>query len=151
ELSLSLAPGKSIDAEPIIVMAGTDYHAQLETYGRVIRDSLHARVSAPNLLGWWSWTALYSAISEATLVTEATWLSEHLRRLGYEFFHIDEGYMYARGEYATPDAARFPRGMISLGRQVTHFGLKLGLWTAPFEVSDRSWVFEHHKDWLVHN
>jgi hypothetical protein len=21
----------------------------------------------------------------------------------------------------------------------------------PFEVGDRSWVYEHHKEWLVHN
>jgi hypothetical protein len=30
-------------------------------------------------------------------------------------------------------------------------GLTFGLWVAPFEVSERSWVYEHHKDWLVHN
>ena len=30
-------------------------------------------------------------------------------------------------------------------------GLTVGLWTAPFEVSSRAWVYEHHKDWLVHN
>jgi len=29
--------------------------------------------------------------------------------------------------------------------------LTLGLWTAPFEVTTRAWVYEHHKDWLVHN
>jgi hypothetical protein len=27
----------------------------------------------------------------------------------------------------------------------------MGFWTAPFEVSGRSWVYERHKDWLVHN
>ena len=30
-------------------------------------------------------------------------------------------------------------------------GLTFGLWVAPFQVSERSWVYEHHKDWLVHN
>jgi alpha-galactosidase len=28
-------------------------------------------------------------------------------------------------------------------------GLVPGIWTGPFEVSERSWVYEHHKDWLV--
>ena len=151
ELSLPVAPGQTLAAEPIIVMSGTDYHAQLETYGRVIRDFHHARVNAPNLLGWWSWTALYSAISESTLLTNAAWLSDHLRLLGYDFFHIDEGYMYARGEYTTPDAARFPRGMLPVAHEIARQGLKLALWTAPFEVSKRSWVYENHRDWLVHN
>ena len=27
----------------------------------------------------------------------------------------------------------------------------MGFWTAPFEVADRSWIYEHHKDWLVHS
>ncbi len=27
----------------------------------------------------------------------------------------------------------------------------MGFWTAPFEVSDRSSVYQNHKDWLVHN
>jgi alpha-galactosidase len=30
-------------------------------------------------------------------------------------------------------------------------GLKVGVWTAPFEVGERAWIYEHHKDWLVHN
>ena len=30
-------------------------------------------------------------------------------------------------------------------------GLTFGVWTAPFEVTSRAWVYEHHKDWLVHN
>ena len=27
----------------------------------------------------------------------------------------------------------------------------MGVWTAPFEVAERAWIYEHHKDWLVHN
>ena len=30
-------------------------------------------------------------------------------------------------------------------------GLVPGIWTAPFEVSERSWVYQNHPDWLVHN
>ncbi|HYA64572.1 MAG TPA: PKD domain-containing protein, partial [Candidatus Sulfotelmatobacter sp.] len=29
-------------------------------------------------------------------------------------------------------------------------GLTFGVWTGPFEVTSRAWVYEHHKDWLVH-
>jgi hypothetical protein len=71
--------------------------------------------------------------------------------LGYTFVHIDEGYQYARGEYATPDASLFPDGLGALEHKVVAQGLTPGIWTAPFEVSERSWVFQHHADWLVHN
>jgi len=30
-------------------------------------------------------------------------------------------------------------------------GLTFGVWTAPFEVSERAWVYQNHKDWLLHN
>jgi hypothetical protein len=41
--------------------------------------------------------------------------------------------------------------MWRVGHEICRLGLKFGLWTAPFEVSGRAWVYEHHKDWLVHN
>ncbi len=41
--------------------------------------------------------------------------------------------------------------MAYVGHRVEGQGLKFGLWVAPFQVSERSWVYEHHPDWLVHN
>jgi alpha-galactosidase len=45
----------------------------------------------------------------------------------------------------------FPNGMEYLAREVTRSGLTFGLWTAPFQVSDRTWVYKNHKEWLVTN
>jgi len=41
--------------------------------------------------------------------------------------------------------------MAALELKVRGEGLIPGLWTAPFQVADRSWVYENHRDWLVHN
>ena len=38
-----------------------------------------------------------------------------------------------------------------VGHRIIGDGLTFGVWTAPFEVTSRAWVYEHHKDWLVHN
>jgi len=77
---------------------------------------------------------------------------QNLKPLGYTFFHMDEGYQFARGEYATPDAALFfPMALPRWKRKAMTQGLVPGVWTAPFEVSERSWLFEHHPEWLVHN
>ncbi len=151
ELSLPLEPGQELSSEKMLVSVSRDYHAQLETYGRMVRDLHHARVSASTPLGWWSWTAYYFGLNEGTAITNAEWLGEHLKPLGYQFFHIDEGYQFARGEYATPDASLFPHGMAALERKVMSQGLTPGVWTAPFEVSERSYVYTHHPEWLVHN
>jgi alpha-galactosidase len=151
ELSVPLPAGESVASERVMFAAGKDYYSQLDHYGAVIRELHHGRVSADNMLGWWSWTAFYTKITQGTALTNAQWLAEHLKSLGYDYFHFDLGYGYSRGEYATPNASQFPRGMWDLTHRIGQLGLKVGVWTAPFEVGERAWIYEHHKDWLVHN
>ncbi len=151
ELSVPVPANADLSSEPLLISIGTDYHQQLESYGRIIRQLHHARVNATSLAGWWSWTAYYFGLSQATALTNAQWLSQNLKDFGYTYFHMDEGYQYARGEYMTPDAVLFPDGLGHLEAKIRALGLTPGIWTAPFEISERSWVYENHKDWLVHN
>jgi sulfur carrier protein ThiS len=151
ELSLPLGAGKSMAAEKLMLALGPDYHAQLENYGTIIRDLHHARVTLPTPIGWWSWTAYYFGLNQGAALTNAKFLAERLKDFGYNFFHIDEGYQYARGQYTTANATNFPDGLKPLEAKVSHLGLTPGIWTAPFEVSERAWVYQHHKDWLIHN
>ncbi|MGD0480906.1 MAG: alpha-galactosidase [Terracidiphilus sp.] len=150
-LRLEVAPGESASSERLMFAIGPDYHAQLENYGNAIRIFDHARTSSPTLIGWWSWTAYYYGVTEGTMQTNADWLAQNLLTTGYRYFQIDEGYQFARGEYATADGKAFPDGMASMGHHVENDGLTFGLWVAPFQVSERSWVYQHHRDWLVHN
>ena len=138
-------------SERLMLAAGPDYHKQLLAYGDAIRRLHHARVSTETPIGWWSWTAFYAAINQGETLANADWLAEHLKSLGYKYFQIDEGYQYARGEFSTANATQFPDGMGFVGHRIVGDGLTLGIWTAPFEVTTRTWVYEHHKDWLVHN
>ena len=151
ELSLPLGPAANLASERLMLQAGPDYHNQLLAYGDAIRHLHHARVSSETPIGWWSWTAFYGTINEGETLANADWQAENLKSLGYKYFQIDEGYQYARGEYTTANATQFPDGMRFVGHRITGDGLTFGLWTAPFEVTARAWVYEHHKDWLVHN
>jgi len=151
DLSLTVNPGESLSSERLMFAVGSDYHAQLEQYGAAIKQIHKARVDTPTPIGWWSWTAYYFGLNQGTAITNATWLSENLKASGYNYFQIDEGYQYARGEYTTPDAPLFPKGIGYVGEHVVGAGLTFGVWTAPFEVSERAWVYQNHKDWLLHN
>ena len=150
-LSLPVAPGASLGSETVILSVSRDYHGQLQTYGRLIRQIHHARVDASPLMGWWSWTAYYFGLDSGAALTNAAWEAQHLAAYGYDLFHIDEGYQYARGDYISPNATLFPEGMVGLEYAVRGLGLTPGIWTAPFEVSERSWVYKEHPDWLVRN
>jgi alpha-galactosidase len=151
ELSLPLKPGEDMVSERVMFEAGPDYHAQLLAYGDAVRRLHHARVSSETPIGWWSWTVYYGAINQGEVLANGDWQAEHLKSLGYKYFQIDEGYQYARGEFTTPNATQFPDGMRFVGHYLIGKGLTFGVWTAPFEVTTRAWVYEHHKDWLVHN
>jgi len=151
ELSLPLPDGENMTSERVMFAAGNDYLAELQNYGTVIRELHHSRIAEDNMLGWWSWTAFYMKISEGNTLTNALWLAQQLKPLGYDYFHFDLGYSYARNEYTTSNASAFPHGMWALTHRISGLGLKVGVWTAPFEVGGRSWVYEHHKDWLVKN
>jgi|HubBroStandDraft_6_1064221.scaffolds.fasta_scaffold00010_90 alpha-galactosidase len=151
ELSLPVEPGQSLASEPLMASLSSDYHAQLEAYGETIRHLHPARVSAETPIGWWSWTAYYFGLTEGPALTNAEFLAANLRDSGYRFFHIDEGYQFARGDYTSEVANKFPHGMKKLEEKVQALGLTPGIWTAPFEVAERSQVYVNHKDWLVHN
>jgi hypothetical protein len=150
-LSLPVNSGDSLSSERLMFAVGSDYHAQLEQYGRAIKLLHKARVNTPSPIGWWSWTAYYFGLNQGAAITNAEWLAENLKQFGYNYYQIDEGYQYARGEYLTPDANLFPRGLSYVGDVVRRNGLTFGVWTAPFEVSERAWVYQNHKDWLLHN
>jgi alpha-galactosidase len=151
DLNLPLPGGGRVSSERLMLAVGADYHAQLENYGAAIRKLHHSRIPEQNMLGWWSWTAFYTKITEGNTFTNALWQAEHLKSLGYDWFHFDFGYGFARSDYAVANAAKFPHGMRELTERIRQLGLKVGIWTAPFEVGERSSVYENHKDWLVHN
>lgn len=150
ELSLTIAPGKAIDSEKLLMSVGNNYHAQLEQYGELIKKLFNARVSAPTLRGWWSWTSYYFGVNQDAALTNAQWLGQYLKPFGYNFFLLDEGYQFARGEYTTLDATHFQEDLTQFTQQVHGLGLTFGIWVSPFQVSERSWVYQNHKDWLIH-
>lgn len=151
ELNVPVKPGETLSSERLLFATGPDYHAELLAYGEAIRLLHHPRLPQQIPIGWWSWTAFYGAINEGETLANADWQAQHLKALGYQFFQIDEGYQYARGEFTTANAAQFPNGLRYVGHRITGDGLTLGLWTAPFEVTSRAWVYEKHKEWLVHD
>jgi alpha-galactosidase len=75
ELSLRVNSGESLSSERVMFAVGTDYHAQLEQYGRTVRLLHQARVSATTPIGWWSWTAYYFGVNQGSMGTNADWLA----------------------------------------------------------------------------
>lgn len=151
ELRIALQPGQELASEELLLATGPRYLETLRAYGEAVRVANHARIPEQAPWGWWSWSAYYFGVSQGVALTNAEWMAAHLRDAGFRYLHLDEGYDYARGEYTTPNKHNFPEGMARFFRSVLSLGLTPGLWTAPFEISERSWVYRNHEDWLVKN
>ncbi|MGH8399390.1 MAG: alpha-galactosidase, partial [Gammaproteobacteria bacterium] len=151
-LRLPVQPGGDLPAERIMVGGGGDFLKLLENYGQAVRLWHHVDITMPAPMGWWSSDGTYhNGLDSGAALTNAAWLSQHVRRDGFTYFFMDDGYQYDRGEYTTPNAILFPHGVGYIGRRVTRLGLKFGLWTAPLEVAQHSRLYQLHPDWLVHN
>ncbi|MGH9325966.1 MAG: PKD domain-containing protein [Terriglobia bacterium] len=151
-LRLPVQPGGDLPAERIMVGGGGDFLKLLENYGQAVRLWHHVDITMPAPMGWWSSDGTYhNGLDSGAALTNAAWLSQHVRRDGFRYFFMDDGYQYDRGEYTTPNAILFPHGVGYFGRRVALLGLKFGLWTAPLDVAQHSRLYQLHPDWLVHN
>ncbi|MBE6672041.1 MAG: hypothetical protein E7599_00765 [Ruminococcaceae bacterium] len=84
------------------------------------------------IMGWASWNAYRTDISEEIILSQATKLKElGLADLGYVFVNVDDGWQYGRGEdgYVKINTTRFPSGMDDLAQKIHSMGLKAGIYT----------------------
>lgn len=152
QLDLPVAPQATLSSERLMFAVADDYHAALENYGAAIRKLHDARVNGPSLMGWWTSPMEYNTtVNEGQAYTNIEWLAQHLKQLGYDFIQIDSPYTYSLGEYTHANTGMYPHGLRALGSKVSSRGLNFGIWVAPFQVGEQSWVFKHHKEWLVRN
>jgi alpha-galactosidase len=81
------------------------------------------------------------------VVRNAELASRILKPYGLEYIQIDEGYQRWHGEWE--GNSRFPHGMKWLADKIKSFGLKPGLWIAPYVISEPTEVYQQHSDWLL--
>ena len=84
-------------SERVIIATGTDYHSQLLAYGEAIRLLHNARVTGPNIMGWWSWTSYHMAVNEGAVLINAQWMAENLKPFGYDDRTDSSGCQGSRG------------------------------------------------------
>jgi alpha-galactosidase len=109
---------------------------------RPVREDRPGRLPA---LGWNSWNAFDTEISEAKFVTAAHRLIElGLKDAGYEYVNIDDGWSARSGRDAAtgrliPDPDRFPSGISGVGAQVHALGLRLGIYSSAGTHTCAGW------------
>ncbi|MDB6160979.1 MAG: alpha-galactosidase [Gammaproteobacteria bacterium] len=151
-LTDGVSHGGRIQAEPLVLLAGTAVEETLRRWARLVCNAspLPPRIRENRITGWCSWYSLYNSISEAVLL-------EHLRaatrfrdtyHLPFEVFQIDDGFTPEMGDWLEVKP-QFQRGMAPLLQDIAAAGFVPGLWIAPFMVGNRSQLYAAHPDWVV--
>ena len=64
------------------------------------------------------------------------------------FSLIGNNWAKSVGNFA-PDPTRYPRGLKPVADAAHRHGMKFLLWFEPERVMPGTWLFEHHRDWLL--
>ncbi|MBQ7355131.1 MAG: NPCBM/NEW2 domain-containing protein [Clostridia bacterium] len=84
------------------------------------------------LMGWASWNAYRTLISDEIILSQADKLVElGLADLGYTFVNVDDGWQNGRdeNELVNINTERFPKGMADLAAEIHARGLQAGIYT----------------------
>jgi len=145
---LVLKPGQSISSDRFIILIDHDPFAALESYAGIVGVIGKARTRSI-INGWCSWFYTYEHVTEDEMIRNAEFAAKHLKPYGMEYIQVDEGYQRWHGDWEGND--RFPHGMKWLSEKIRGYGLKAGIWVAPYVISAPSGLFQNNPDWLLKN
>jgi len=143
-----LQSGQFIQAGRLMINIGSDPYSALETFSDTM-SKLNGSRSKSTVNGWCSWFYTYEFVTEEEVLRNAEYVSHNLRKYGLEYIQIDEGYQKFHGDWEGNE--RFPHGMKWLAGRIKEYGLKPGLWVAPYIISEQTSVYRDHPEWLLKN
>lgn len=141
-----LQSGHSVQAGRFLFNIGTDPFSALETFSETM-GLLNGIRNKSIVNGWCSWFYTYEFVTEDEVLRNTEYVSKNLRKYGLDYIQIDEGYQKFHGEWEGNE--RFPHGMKWLAGRIKEYGLKPGIWVAPYIISEPTMVYRDHPDWLL--
>lgn len=144
----SLKSGMKISSNRFMINIADDPYVALENYASTFGKINKARTNSI-INGWCNWFYTYDQITEDEVIRNAEFASRNLKQYGFEYIQIDEGFQQWHGEWEGNN--RFPHGMKWLAEKINSYGLKPGLWLAPYVVSESTEIFKKHPDWFLKN
>jgi alpha-galactosidase len=126
--------GGRIEAEPLVLLSGTDVEETLREWARQVAQSspLAPRIREQRIAGWCSWYSLYASITEPTILEHLAAAAQFRDRyqVPLDIFQIDDGFTPEMGDWLDVKP-QFPRGMQPLLADIRAQGFTPGLWIAP--------------------
>ncbi|MBN1351097.1 alpha-galactosidase, partial [candidate division KSB1 bacterium] len=121
----------------------------LQTYAEAACEQFPPQFPETAPVSWCSWYPYRLSVSEDRLLANARIAVERLKPLGLSIMQTDLGWETQNLPSAFDENERFPHGLSWLAQQLDSLGLKLGVWKAPFTISEFDPVCAEHPEWLI--
>ncbi len=146
---LAIAPGETVDFEGVVFLTGDDAWHLLETYADLVAQ--HHPVSLPPTppVSWCSWYPYRLGVTEDRVLETARIAAERLKPLGLSVLELDLGWQTGQLPSTYGENDQFPHGLAWLSERLNEFGFHLGVWCAPFSISEFDPIAQEHPEWLI--
>jgi hypothetical protein len=146
---LTVDPGETVKLEDVILMIGEDPWLLLEEFGDLIRRK-HGIMPLKNPpVSWCSWYPFRLSVNEEHVLENARIGAERLKSLGLKNIQVDLGWEKDYLPSSYDENKQFPHGLKWLSEQLGKMGFNLGVWKAPFVISEHDPVAAQHPEWLL--
>jgi len=139
---------KTVSSDRILINIGKNPYETLEMYGTAIGKLNNAK-TGKEINGWCNWFYTHDIFDENEILANAELAAKNLKPFGLEYIQIDEGFQRFHGEWEGNSG--FPQGLKVFAGKVKELGLKPGIWIAPFVITENTWIYKNHPDWLLKN
>ena len=140
-----IEPGESLALDGIVFLFGSRPEVE-QSYFQGIGERIRYKPPLRNHRGWSSWYQYHNKIDPDVLYRNLNAIRS--RKLGFDFFLVDDGWQAAVGDWLEQSPA-FKGRMREIADKVRSAGMRPGLWFAPFTAARNSELFRLHPEYLL--
>lgn len=146
---LRVDPNEAISLEPLLFLEGSDPWALMETYADLVRDRFPVSLPEQPPVSWCSWYPYRLGVTEDRILETARIGAQRLKPLGLRIIELDLGWEKDQLPSTFEENDQFPHGLGWLSVELAKLGFDLGVWKAPFTISEFDPVAREHPEWLI--
>ncbi|MFA6245050.1 MAG: alpha-galactosidase, partial [Candidatus Hydrogenedentales bacterium] len=144
-----MTPGEELPLEDLLLSTGTDPWNLLEIYADAVRARHNPQFPSTPPVTWCSWYPYRLGVTEDRAIETAVIAAKRLKPLGLSVIELDLGWEKEQLPSTFEENDQFPHGLKWLSERLAEYGFDLGVWKAPYSISEFDPLASEHPEWLV--
>lgn len=146
---LLLRPDEEIELEAVLLSAAPDPWGLLTAYGDAVKERHKPQFPQTPPVSWCSWYPYRLGVTEERVLENARIAAQRLKPLGLSIMEVDLGWEKDQLPSTFEENDQFAHGLSWLSEKLGKLGLELGVWKAPFTISEHDPMVGEHPEWLI--